>query len=66
MTVCYIAASYTFHSMTIHSPFVRYHTKQCAKIVLRPDEDSVSEDEDIGNRFHIMTRTTTIPMIFAG
>lgn len=41
MSVCYIAASYAFHSITIQSPFVRYHTKQCAKIVLRPDEDRV-------------------------
>ncbi|KAJ6645943.1 Equilibrative nucleoside transporter 4 [Pseudolycoriella hygida] len=44
MSVCYIAASYAFHSITIHSPFVRYHTKQCAKIVLRPDEDAVECD----------------------
>lgn len=42
MSVCYIAASYAFHSMTIDSPFVQYHTKQCARIVLRPDEDRVS------------------------
>lgn len=41
MSVCYIAASYAFHSMTINSPFVLYHTKQCARIVLRPDEDRV-------------------------
>ncbi|XP_055907450.1 equilibrative nucleoside transporter 4 isoform X1 [Eupeodes corollae] len=35
----YIAFSYVMHVMTIHSPFVRYHMKACAKIVLRPDED---------------------------
>lgn len=37
----YIAFSYVLHSTTIHSPFVRYHMKACAKIVLRPDEDRV-------------------------
>lgn len=35
----YIAFSYVLHSITIHSPFVRYHMKACAKIVLRPDEN---------------------------
>lgn len=41
ITVTYIAVSYVFHSITVQSPFVRYHTKQCAKIILRPDEDRV-------------------------
>lgn len=35
----YIAFSYVLHSVTSHSPFVRYHMKACTKIVLRPDED---------------------------
>lgn len=35
----YIGFSYVLHSVTIHSPFVRYHMEACAKIVLRPDED---------------------------
>lgn len=35
----YVVFSYVLHSVTIHSPFVRYHMKACAKIVLRPDED---------------------------
>lgn len=35
----YIAFSYVLHSITTHSPFVRYHMKACAKIVLRPDDD---------------------------
>lgn len=39
LSVVYIAVSYVFHSITVQSPFVRYYTKQCAKIVLRPDED---------------------------
>lgn len=36
----YIAFSYILHSITIDSPFVRYHMKSCAKIVLRPDNVS--------------------------
>uniref|UniRef100_A0A182FVD0 Uncharacterized protein n=1 Tax=Anopheles albimanus TaxID=7167 RepID=A0A182FVD0_ANOAL len=35
----YIAFSYVLHSITTHSPFVRYYMKACAKIVLRPDDD---------------------------
>lgn len=35
----YILFSYLLHLATINSPFVRYHMKACAKIVLRPDED---------------------------
>lgn len=35
----YIAFSYVLHSITIDSPFVRYHMKSCAKIVLRPDDN---------------------------
>lgn len=40
----YILLSYLLHLATINSPFVRYHMKACAKIVLRPDEErSVSK-----------------------
>lgn len=35
----YVLLSYAMHLFTINSPFVRYHMKACAKIVLRPDED---------------------------
>ncbi|CAD7081086.1 unnamed protein product [Hermetia illucens] len=42
----YIAFSYVLHSITIHSPFVRYHMKACAKIVLRPDENRLNENLD--------------------
>ncbi|XP_055855046.1 equilibrative nucleoside transporter 4 isoform X2 [Episyrphus balteatus] len=42
----YIAFSYVLHIMTIHSPFVRYHMKACAKIVLRPDEDRLNDALD--------------------
>lgn len=35
----YVAFSYLLHSITIDSPFVRYHMKSCTKIVLRPDEN---------------------------
>ncbi|XP_028897735.1 equilibrative nucleoside transporter 4 isoform X1 [Zeugodacus cucurbitae] len=35
----YVLVSYAMHLFTINSPFVRYHMKACAKIVLRPDED---------------------------
>lgn len=42
----YIAFSYALHVMTIHSPFVRYHMKACAKIVLRPDEDRLNDALD--------------------
>ncbi|XP_055907453.1 equilibrative nucleoside transporter 4 isoform X2 [Eupeodes corollae] len=42
----YIAFSYVMHVMTIHSPFVRYHMKACAKIVLRPDEDRLNDALD--------------------
>ncbi|XP_062562972.1 equilibrative nucleoside transporter 4 [Armigeres subalbatus] len=40
----YIAFSYVLHSITSHSPFVRYHMKACAKIVLRPDDDHTMSD----------------------
>ncbi|XP_059216297.1 equilibrative nucleoside transporter 4 isoform X2 [Stomoxys calcitrans] len=39
----YILFSYLLHLATINSPFVRYHMKACAKIVLRPDEDRLNE-----------------------
>lgn len=42
----YIAISYVLHSITHHSPFVKYHTKACAKIVLRPYDDSHLEIND--------------------
>ncbi|XP_023295614.2 equilibrative nucleoside transporter 4 [Lucilia cuprina] len=38
----YILFSYLLHMATINSPFVRYHMKACAKIVLRPDEDRLN------------------------
>ncbi|XP_065360482.1 equilibrative nucleoside transporter 4 [Calliphora vicina] len=38
----YILFSYFLHLATINSPFVRYHMKACAKIVLRPDEDRLN------------------------
>ncbi|XP_055628181.1 equilibrative nucleoside transporter 4 [Toxorhynchites rutilus septentrionalis] len=40
----YIAFSYVLHSITTHSPFVRYHMKACAKIVLRPDDEHTLSD----------------------
>ncbi|XP_005187741.1 equilibrative nucleoside transporter 4 [Musca domestica] len=39
----YILFSYLLHLATINSPFVRYHMRACAKIVLRPDEDRLNE-----------------------
>lgn len=39
----YIAFSYILHTITIDSPFIRYHMKSCTKIVLRPDEVSLLE-----------------------
>uniref|UniRef100_A0A1B0G8Z3 Uncharacterized protein n=1 Tax=Glossina morsitans morsitans TaxID=37546 RepID=A0A1B0G8Z3_GLOMM len=41
----YILLSYILHLATLNSPFVRYHMKACAKIVLRPDEDRLNELE---------------------
>lgn len=35
----YIGCSYALYEITRHSPFIKYYTKKCAKIVLRPDED---------------------------
>lgn len=35
----YIGFSYALYGITKHSPFIKYYTKKCAKIVLRPDED---------------------------
>lgn len=37
----YVLFSYILHSITIDSPFIRYHLKSCTKIVLRPDEVSI-------------------------
>lgn len=37
----YVGFSYVLHSITMHSPFVRYHMRACSKIVLRPDEDRI-------------------------
>ncbi|XP_018803453.1 PREDICTED: equilibrative nucleoside transporter 4 [Bactrocera latifrons] len=42
----YVLLSYAMHLFTINSPFVRYHMKACAKIVLRPDEDRLQNDLD--------------------
>lgn len=39
----YIAISYALHSVTIESPFVKFHLKACAKIVLRPNENQLEE-----------------------
>lgn len=39
----YIAFSYILFSINMHSPFVRYHMKACAKIVLRPDENRLND-----------------------
>jgi len=38
----YIAFSYFLHVTTIESEFIQYHLKLCSKIVLQPDEVSLS------------------------
>ncbi|XP_055694429.1 equilibrative nucleoside transporter 4 [Lutzomyia longipalpis] len=42
----YIGISYVLHTVTVHSPFVRYHIKACAKIVLQPYEARQSDSID--------------------
>uniref|UniRef100_A0A182QAZ8 Equilibrative nucleoside transporter 4 n=1 Tax=Anopheles farauti TaxID=69004 RepID=A0A182QAZ8_9DIPT len=62
----YIAFSYVLHSITTHSPFVRYYMKACAKIVLRPDDDhTLSEtlDGDISStRYGVLTLDASPPV----
>ncbi|XP_058117505.1 equilibrative nucleoside transporter 4 [Anopheles coustani] len=62
----YIAFSYVLHSITTHSPFVRYYMKACAKIVLRPDDDhTLSEtlDGDISSaRYGVLTLDSSPPV----
>ncbi|XP_067648597.1 equilibrative nucleoside transporter 4 [Eurosta solidaginis] len=60
----YILLSYVLHLATIHSPFVRYHMKACAKIVLRPDEDRLQNDLDGGTptaKYGVLTLEPTSP-----
>ncbi|XP_017465323.1 PREDICTED: equilibrative nucleoside transporter 4 [Rhagoletis zephyria] len=60
----YILFSYVLHLATIHSPFVRYHMKACAKIVLRPDEDRLQNDLDGGTpiaKYGVLTLEPTSP-----
>ncbi|XP_055384066.1 equilibrative nucleoside transporter 4 [Condylostylus longicornis] len=42
----YIGFSYVLLTVNMQSPFVRYHMKACAKIVLRPDEDRLNDTID--------------------
>ncbi|XP_053954675.1 equilibrative nucleoside transporter 4 isoform X2 [Anastrepha ludens] len=59
----YILFSYVLHLATIHLPFVRYHMKACAKIVLRPDEDRLN-DLDGGTpiaKYGVLTLEPTSP-----
>uniref|UniRef100_A0A182PQY0 Equilibrative nucleoside transporter 4 n=1 Tax=Anopheles epiroticus TaxID=199890 RepID=A0A182PQY0_9DIPT len=62
----YIAFSYVLHSITTHSPFVRYYMKACAKIVLRPDDDhTLSEtlDGDVSStRYGVLTLDSSPPV----
>uniref|UniRef100_A0A182J809 Uncharacterized protein n=1 Tax=Anopheles atroparvus TaxID=41427 RepID=A0A182J809_ANOAO len=62
----YIAFSYVLHSITTHSPFVRYYMKACAKIVLRPDDDhTLSEtlDGDLSSaRYGVLTLDSSPPV----
>ncbi|ETN61712.1 equilibrative nucleoside transporter [Anopheles darlingi] len=64
----YIAFSYVLHSITTHSPFVRYYMKACAKIVLRPDDDhTLSETMDGGGdtasaRYGVLTLDASPPV----
>lgn len=45
----YIAISYVLHSVTIESPFVQYHLRACAKIVLRPYDSQLEETSPPSN-----------------
>ncbi|XP_055589544.1 equilibrative nucleoside transporter 4 [Uranotaenia lowii] len=62
----YIAFSYVLHSITSHSPFVRYHIKACAKIVLRPDDDHAlgdTIDGDLSNaRYGVLALESSPPV----
>ncbi|XP_055528277.1 equilibrative nucleoside transporter 4 [Wyeomyia smithii] len=62
----YIAFSYVLHSITTHSPFVRYHMKACAKIVLRPDDDHTLSDTiegDLSNaRYGVLALESSPPV----
>ncbi|XP_058064133.1 equilibrative nucleoside transporter 4 [Anopheles bellator] len=59
----YIAFSYVLHSITTHSPFVRYYMKACAKIVLRPDDDqTLSETLEGGDRYGVLTLDSSPPV----
>lgn len=66
-SVVYIAFSYVLHTITSHSPFVRYHMKACAKIVLRPDEDNGSSIEHLNDsempatKYGVLTLESTSP-----
>lgn len=39
ISIFYVISSYILHSITIDSPYIRYHLKSCTKIILRPDEE---------------------------
>ncbi|XP_053686179.1 equilibrative nucleoside transporter 4 [Sabethes cyaneus] len=62
----YIAFSYVLHSITTHSPFVRYHMKACAKIVLRPDDEHTLSDTiegDLSNaRYGVLALESSPPV----
>ncbi|XP_058831058.1 equilibrative nucleoside transporter 4 [Topomyia yanbarensis] len=62
----YIAFSYVLHSITTHSPFVRYHMKACAKIVLRPDDEHTLSDTiegDMSNaRYGVLALESSPPV----
>ncbi|EAT46183.1 AAEL002614-PA [Aedes aegypti] len=59
----YIAFSYVLHSITSHSPFVRYHMKACAKIVLRPDDDHTLVKNELSNaRYGVLALESSPPV----
>ncbi|KXJ73242.1 hypothetical protein RP20_CCG016209, partial [Aedes albopictus] len=59
----YIAFSYVLHSITSHSPFVRYHMKACAKIVLRPDDDHTLVENEMSNaRYGVLALESSPPV----
>ncbi|GAB0087774.1 Equilibrative nucleoside transporter [Sergentomyia squamirostris] len=59
----YIGISYVLHTVTVHSPFVRYHVKACAKIILQPYEARQSDSIDGGDsaKYGVLTLDPSSP-----
>uniref|UniRef100_A0A1B0CYU6 Uncharacterized protein n=1 Tax=Phlebotomus papatasi TaxID=29031 RepID=A0A1B0CYU6_PHLPP len=59
----YIGISYVLHTVTVHSPFVRYHIKACAKIVLQPYEGRPTDSIDGGDstKYGVLTLDPSSP-----